>query len=249
MHTTQAQFRAALLDPTQPVPDGLFDGTGGPAGRRYAVYRNNVTTSLVDAMKVAFPSIRGLLGFRNFDTLVPIFVRQHPPRSALMMHYGADFPEFLESFGPLAHLGYLGDVARMDLAMRASYHAADAPPLDPAVLQQSPELLADLNLPRAPATRLLRSRWPLFDLWRRSRDADAPTPRPEAQAILITRPEYDPAPHLLPPGAATWLIALAHTPLGIAIEKTVETVPDFDLETCLTLALRTQAFTTPKDWT
>ncbi|QUJ77110.1 putative DNA-binding domain-containing protein [Sulfitobacter albidus] len=247
MPVTQAEFRAALLDAQHPVPEGLVDASGGPAGRRYAVYRNNVTVSLIEAMKLAFPTVRGLLGPQNFDTLVPMFVRAHPPRSPLMMHYGTDFPDFLSGFEPLAHLGYLADVARLDLAMRASYHAGDAAAFDPAALQQPPEDLAQLRLHRAPATRLLRSPWPVFDLWRRARDPNAPKPRAEAQAVLITRPEFDPAPHLLPPGAATWLIALETTSFGAALETTLAAVPDFNFEATLTLTLSTHAFASPKD--
>lgn len=246
MAVTQSQFRAALLDAAAPVPAGLLDASGAPAGSRYAVYRNNVTVSLIEAMKTAFPTVRALLGKQNFDTLMPFFVRAHPPSSPLMMYYGGDFPSFLESFEPLAHLGYLADVARLDLAIRASYHAADAVPFDPDLLQQSPDVLADLRLARAPATLLLRSRWPLHDLWRRAAHLEAPAPRPIAQAVLITRPEFDPDIHLLPSGAATWLMALEEHPLGTATEMALAAAPDFDFADTLTLALQSQAFCSPK---
>lgn len=248
MQVTQAQFRAALLDATAPVPDGLLDGAGAPAGRRYSVYRNNVAVSLIEAMKLAFPTVRVLLGHQNFDTLVPMFVRAHPPVSPLMMHYGVDFPAFLEGFPQLSHLGYLGDVARLDLAMRQSYHAADARPFDATVLQRPPEELSQLMLPLAPATRLLRSRWPVYDLWCRASDPSAPEPQPVAQAVMITRPEFDPNVALLPTGAATWLTALATHPLGAAVEAATAAAPEFDFATSLTLALQSNAFcTTEKD--
>lgn len=248
MEVSQAEFRAALLNAEAPVPKGLLDGVGAPAGRRYAVYRNNVMVSLIEAMKVAFPTVHALIGEQNFESLAPVFVRMHPPKSPMMMHYGADFPDFLEGFQQLAHLGYLGDVARLDLAVRASYHAADAAPFDMTVLQQPPEMLAKLHLTRAPATHLLRSRWPLYDLWQRAYDENAPQPRAQAQAVLVTRPEFDPLVHLLPTGAATWLNSLLTAPIGVAVEAATAAAPAFDFAATLTLALQTNTFcTTEKD--
>lgn len=242
MPVTQAQFRTALLNADAPVPAGLDDGGGAPAGARYDVYRNNVTASLVDAMKLAFPTVRLLLGAQNFDPLMPHFVRAHPPRSPLMMQYGVEFPAFLENFQPLAHLGYLADIARIDLAMRTSYHAADARPLDPSIFQQPPETLENMRLRLAPATQILRSHWPIFDLWRRATDPTAPKPRTAAQAVLITRPAFDPALHLLPEGAATFLLSVRDQPLGASVEAAQVAAPGFDFGATLALLLENHAF-------
>ncbi|UWR21470.1 DNA-binding domain-containing protein [Sulfitobacter sp. S190] len=244
MTASQRQFRAALLDAEAAVPDGLLDCAGAPAGRRYGVYRNNVVVSLIEAMKTAFPTVRTLLGSQNFDGLAPIFVRQHPPSSPLMMHYGAEFPGFLQGVSQLSHLGYLPDVARLDLAMRQSYHAADPTPFDVSVLEQPPEELSRVYLALAPPVRIIRSRWPLFDIWQKTQDPQAAAPRNIAQDIMIARPEFDPAPYLLPPGAAVWLSALVEHDLGTALEMATAADPDFDFAAALTLALQTQALTT-----
>jgi hypothetical protein len=109
----EAALRTAILDPGAPTPAGLADGAGRPATRRFAVYRNNVVASLSEALEVAFPAIAKLVGNGFFRAMAGIFVRAHPPRSPLMMLYGAEFPDFLATFAPVAHLPYLADVARL----------------------------------------------------------------------------------------------------------------------------------------
>lgn len=239
MGVTQADFTAALLDAHRPVPPDLFDGAGHPAGRRFAVYRNNVAASLTSALQEGFPVIARLLGAQNMDGLAGLFLRAHPPASPLLMLYGEGFPEFLEGMEQLAHLGYLGDVARLELALRQSYHAGDATPLPPEALAAlSPDRLATARLTLAPALRLIRSPWPLHDIWRFNTAAGAPQPRALAQDVLITRPDFDPAPHPLPPGGGACVAALmAGRRLAEADEAGRAETPEFDLGAVLALLL------------
>lgn len=245
MTVQQPDFARAVLDPTRPVPDGLHDAQARPAGRRFDVYRNNVIVSLSEALGTAFPVIARLLGPENMTGLAGLYVRAHPPETPLMMHFGAAFPGFLENLPQLAHLGYLADVARLELALRRSYHAADADPLDPARLNtMSPDALIRARVGLAPAVELVPSVWPLFDIWRFNTAENAPQPGADPQAVLITRADFDPVPALLTPGGAACVQALAAGhPIGDAYEAGLEAEVGFDLGGVLTLLLDGRAIT------
>lgn len=231
----QATFRAALLDPEAPVPPGLGDGRGGPAGRRFDVYRNNVASSLIDALEVGFPAVQKLIGPTNFRAIMAIFLRQHPPQAPMIAVYGAALPGFLADFPPLAHLGYLPDVARLEQALRESYHAADITPLDLAVLHDlPPDALPSARLALAPALRILRSPWPVHAIWDYNMTPGAPKPVATAQDVIVTRPGYDPQMAVLKPGGAAFVLGLAagHT-VAAAHDAAIAEAPDFDMPATL----------------
>jgi hypothetical protein len=239
---TQDSFAAGLLDAGRPVPAGLTDGAGRPAGRRYSVYRNNVAVSLRAALETGFPAVARLIGPENFARAAGIYLRAEPPGSPMMMRYGAGFPAFLERVEALSGIGYLGDVARLEYALRCSYHAADAPPLDPRRLScLTGAALETARLTLAPSVRILRSRWPVLSVYRYTMTPGSPKPQARAEDVVITRADLDPVPHLLPPGGADFLEALrTGAPLGAA---QAGAAPDTDLSTTLGLLLQNGAFT------
>lgn len=245
MGVTETVFRAALLDPARPAPEGLSDGRGRPAGRRFAIYRNNVAASLTEALDLGFPVLRKLIGASNFRQLAAAFLRRHPPDHPMIALYGARLPDFLQDFAPLAHLGYLPDVARLEQALRESHHAADASPIDPAILQDLPiERLLQARLRLAPATRLIRSPWPIHAIWLFNSAEGAPKPAPGAQDVLVTRPAFDAEMACLAPGGAAFVAALMQDrSFGAAHDAATALAPDFDLAVTLGLLIRAGAVT------
>ena len=229
MTVTQEAFRRAVFDPRAAVPEGLTDPAGRPAGKRFDVYRNNVIVSLSNALAEAFPVIARLLGDNNFRILAGHYVRAHPPASPLMMFYGAEMPAFLETFEPVRALGYLPDVARLELALRHAYHAADADPLDPAALMALPaDRLAAARLRFAPALRLVRSDWPVVAIWRFNME-NGPKPAMRPEAALVTRPGYDPQIAALDSvGAACVAALMAGETLDAATDAGAALDPAFD---------------------
>ncbi|WP_136634666.1 DNA-binding domain-containing protein [Pseudooceanicola onchidii] len=241
--TDQSTFRAALSDPGMPVPPTLTDGTGRPAGRRFAVYRNNVAVSLTEALIDGFPACYMVLGDDQFRGMAAVYLRAHPPESPLMARFGMALPAFLDAAPQVARMRWIGDLARLELALRDSYHAADADALTPAMLSAiPPEDLGDTRFALAQSLRLIRSDWPVWSIWQRTRDTEAPQATPGAQDVVILRPGYDPAPHLLSTGDAEFIDALAQgSPLSTAAEAACAVAPDHDPTAILTLLMQSNA--------
>ena len=241
MTVTQSAFNLGLFDPILPTPAGLCDPQGRPAGKRFDVYRNNVIVGLSDALSDCFPVIQKLIGEQNFSGLAGIFVRAHPPTSSLMMFYGDAFAEFLASFEPFAHLGYLPDVARLELAIRRSYHAADSSSITPQELQALPtERLLAASLAIAPAVQVVQSEWPILAIWRFNMVSGAENPAMASEDVLITRPGFDPDLSLLPQNGAAFIRQLSD---GVTFGTVLDQAGEIDLSAMLELLLKGRAIT------
>ncbi|CUH67676.1 hypothetical protein TG4357_03145 [Thalassovita gelatinovora] len=238
---TQTEFRTALLDPSQPVPNGLTDSAGRPAGKRFSVYRNNVAVSLKEALETGFPATARLLGTRNFETVAQGYLRAQPPKSPVMMLYGDSFADYIAAISSLESLGYLPDVARLEYAMRQSYHAADVTTIDPAQLAETaPDALNRARLMFAPAVRLIRSDWPIWSIREKALNADALAPPGTAQPVLVTRPHYDPELHPLTQADARLIASLLS---GAMLAEAMTRAPDADLGQVIGLLLAQSALT------
>ncbi|MEQ1517029.1 MAG: DNA-binding domain-containing protein, partial [Usitatibacteraceae bacterium] len=108
-----AGFTPALLDPERPPPAIVAGPNGKAAGKRYNVYRNNVTVSLINALAAAFPATQRITGADFFRAMARFHVRATPPTSPLLFEYGHGFPNFIERYEYAQPMPWLADVARI----------------------------------------------------------------------------------------------------------------------------------------
>ena len=85
-------FAAALLPANAEAPRGLHGRNRSDAGQRFAIHRNNVMSSLVRALEDGFPVTRLLVGEEFFRAMARDYVRAQPPRSPVLLEYGAGLP-------------------------------------------------------------------------------------------------------------------------------------------------------------
>lgn len=212
-----SEFVTAALNPNEP-PVGMSDGSG-----RFNVYRNNIVVGLIDALASGFPAVQRIVGTQFFRAMAGAFVRIHPPKSPIMMHYGVEFPQFLRRFQPVAHLPYLPDVALIELMQRRAYHAAD---VTPAQLGQVTNLHS-LQIELSPSVQVVRSDYPIVDIWRNNTAAPDHVIGRGAQNAMISRPQFDPMVDPITTAQADMMDAIATgKPLGVLMAGKADELPD-----------------------
>ncbi len=229
----QADFAAALTDPSRPAPAGLQRQVKLPQSRRFDVYRNNMMVSLIEALEASFPVVQRLVGTDFFKAAAKTYIRREPPRSPVLLLYGESFGAFLDGFPPAAGVPYLGDVARLEWARVNAYHAADAEPLGIDRLAAIPEdALAATRFTLHPSLRLLRSRYPVASLWAVTGGAnpDAEVDMTRGEEVAVLRPMLAVDVRLLPAGGHDFMACLAAgRSLGDAAAQATVAHSDFDL--------------------
>jgi hypothetical protein len=241
-----AGFGSALLDPGRPAPGAVAGPKGKAAQKRFYVYRNNVTVSLIDSLAAVFPATQRITGQEFFRAMARFHVRAAPPVSPLLFEYGGDFPDFIERYEYAQSMPWLADVARIERVWLDAYHAADAEPLAAERLACIPtNRLAQTVFTPHPATRIVRSHFPAVTIFAANRGT-GPVGRIAAigpEDALVTRPALEVVVRHLPPGGAVFLTGLVGgQPLGAAAAAAFADCPEFDLSNNITGMLEAGAF-------
>jgi hypothetical protein len=218
---TQQAFAAALAAPDRPVPSSICAPRRGPVAKRFAIYRNNVAVSLIDALAARFPVTLKLVGEEFFRAMAREYAAAEKPKSPVLIFYGGSFPEFVSGFSSAKGIAYLADVAAIEAAWTVSYHAADLVPLSAATLSSFGEgELAAAKIRLLPSVRLLRSAHPAGSIWL-GHQSETATPPPSwtAEQVMLVRPDADVQMHLLTAAEFAFMNALAN---GCAVERAAE---------------------------
>jgi hypothetical protein len=241
-----ALFSSALMRPDQETPSLIAGPRGKGAIKRYNVYRNNVTLSLIEALAATYPAVRHITGEEFFRAMARFHLRETPPSSPLLFEYGRDFPAFIARYEYARDMPWLADVAQIERAWLDAYHAADVEPLSPSALAAVPtDRTSDLIFTAHPATRLVRSCFAAVTIFAANR-----TPNPfdtidasEPEDGLITRPRFEVEVRCLPAGGAQFLSALiAGEALSVAADSTLRACPTFDIGAAIAGVIEAGAF-------
>jgi hypothetical protein len=166
LHRHQYELRAAILNNiSSQLGTAIVEGRLS-AAEQVDIYRNHYRFTLIDALKATFPVVEKLVGENFFAVMAWRFIGRHPPTGPVLFEYGESLAGFVEECHRLDGLPYLSDVARLEWALNAAYHASDTaaiPLADLAALP--PDQVAAVSLKFHPSVRFLRSPYPVDAIW------------------------------------------------------------------------------------
>lgn len=232
----QSQFRNAMLSGGTGGLESSIVASAPGAEPRLGIYRNNVFSSLIEALGALYPVIKRLVGEEFFSATAREFCQGFPPVHGRMIDYGAEFPEFIRTFEPAATLPYLGDVAELELAWHRAYHAADTPLIDGTAFQNvDPAALPLVRLQLHPSHSLISASFPIARIWEANQPECKATEMVDLGAgqdkLLVIRPSLDVEIRKLGKGSYGFLQALAQGATVLEAYETAEALEaGFDLQ-------------------
>ncbi|CAI8902821.1 DUF2063 domain-containing protein [Pseudomonas sp. IT-P395] len=243
--STQRAFAAALIDTRLTCPEGLCSANGADPASRFAVYRNNVQASLINALSDSCPVVAQLVGDEFFHAMAAVFVQQLPPQSPLMSRYGETFADFIAAFEPAGGVPYLADVARLEHLRTLAYHAADTLPVRPEEITAAladAQTLTELRFEFHPSLHLLDSAFAVVAIWGAHQQGSTleGVDINQRQHALVLRNDLDVEVFALDPGASRFIRNLIE---GQPLLAAAENSPEFDLAQTLGLLIARNAIT------
>jgi len=146
--------------------------------QRLMIYRNNVTASLISALKDIYPVIDQILGETFFYNLAKDYVWLADASNPDLNLFGHDFPVYLRlqvhNNPVLKDFPYLPDLASLECAWHAAYYADDDPCFDFERLAEQAHSGTPILLRLSHSLSLLTSEHPILKLWKLHRYRNPP---------------------------------------------------------------------------
>jgi hypothetical protein len=212
-------------------------GTGG--WTEGGVLDRSDRSDLIELLAASYPVIRRLVGELSFRVVARRFIRSDPPSDVVPNSFGDDFPDFIRSLGNAACIGYVADVAELEMLQHKAHYAEHVRPLAALALSSvQAERLSGMRVVLHPSVYLVQSRFPIVTTWEnhQTSDGDGMIERWVAEAAIVARPFLKVEVRRLPPGGYAFLRALSEGKnVAKAAKIAAQSAPKFDVVSSIRL--------------
>ncbi len=170
LREVQRWLASAIMDPEGLALDDAAERIRRPAAGtvldRLGAYAGGYPARIEESLADAYPAVKHLMGARRFRELSRRYLPRVPCGCYNLNAVGGLLAELLETDPLGCDLPFLADLARLEWAVWQAFHAPHAPPFHASdLVEWSADDWAGAQVVFAPGVRVVRSRWPIADLW------------------------------------------------------------------------------------
>lgn len=166
LEAQQRAMAANILDPSARVPlDWFALPVGVDPAVRVGVYVGGYPARIAGSLTETFPAIANIVGASQMAQLAERYCAQlrEPPRN--LNYIGRDLADYLSGDPLASRLPFLPDLARLEWAVVACFHAAVGTPFDLSQCAQwDAEHWECARIGFQAGTEIVRSEWPVLAL-------------------------------------------------------------------------------------
>jgi hypothetical protein len=191
------------------------------AAQRIAIYQEMYPLRMRDALASDYPGLEHFLG-EKFRDFVTAYTNAHPSRGYTLNRLGDHVPSFLGRQGRLKPRAFLGNLARLELAITEAFDSRQASVLQAKEFEGIPPAqLGRSRLVTVPSLRLVELSWNAGEYLDTVRDENHrhPKPRKSQSFVAIVRRKY--SVYRFPVSQAAFLV-LSDLKEGRTIEFVVQ---------------------------
>ena len=138
----------------------------GSVEDRWHVYTHGYLARIAEVLGLEYAAIRRILGEAAFEAMAGRYLEVFPPRSFDLSRAGDRLPAFLEFDRLSIDLPFLPDLAKLEHTISVAFVAADGASVRWEELRRRPPgQLLGLRFGLLPGVAMVRSDWPLDELW------------------------------------------------------------------------------------
>jgi len=180
----QQDFFAHLYDDKKlKITNSLAPYSKLEALARLNIYRNNVFGNFSSVLSVIFNITNKIIGDKKFSAFAEQYIKSYYSYSGNLDEYGEFFPQFLNKILSKHKLGYLPDLATLELAHYKTFFAEkikDEFPLK-KFKKISPENFSNMSFTLHPSCVLFSSKFPIYSIWNKEKKSSSK----KAEFILV----------------------------------------------------------------
>jgi hypothetical protein len=134
---------------------------------RLSIYGNGYFWRIIEAVGSTFSSVRNVIGADEFHDLARAYLVKYPSRFKSIDDIGGHLAVFLKKTALIKRFPFLSDLAAVEWAAHQAFFADDEPAFQPKRFKNiQPDTWLQATLRLHGSVRLLRTDWPVNELWR-----------------------------------------------------------------------------------